>query len=160
MQLSYAVRNTLRTIGTRASSHIVKKFGMRNGLQPGPSDGEADRVLRPVAGRVRGTGASSSKCRAMPTTMSARACRAARSSCGRLILAAEGEENTIIGNTGAVRRDGRVPVRLGPGRRAVRGAQLGRKVVVEGCGSNGCEYMTGGVGGDPGPDRRQLRRRA
>ncbi len=34
MQLSYAVRNTLRTIGTRASSHIVKKFGMRNALQP------------------------------------------------------------------------------------------------------------------------------
>ena len=33
MQLSYAVRNTLRTIGTRASSHIVKNFGMRNALQ-------------------------------------------------------------------------------------------------------------------------------
>ena len=28
------MRNTLRTIGTRASSHIVKKFGMRNNLQP------------------------------------------------------------------------------------------------------------------------------
>ena len=34
MQLSYAVRNTLRTIGTRACSHIVKKFGMKNALQP------------------------------------------------------------------------------------------------------------------------------
>jgi glutamate synthase (NADPH/NADH) large chain len=34
MQLSYAVRNTLRTIGTRASSHIVKKFGMRNACSP------------------------------------------------------------------------------------------------------------------------------
>ena len=34
MQLSYAVRNTHRTIGTRASSHIVKKFGMKNSLQP------------------------------------------------------------------------------------------------------------------------------
>ncbi|MDN5788725.1 glutamate synthase large subunit, partial [Pseudorhodobacter sp.] len=33
MQLSYAVRNTHRTIGTRASSHIVKRFGMRNSLQ-------------------------------------------------------------------------------------------------------------------------------
>ncbi|MDP5344915.1 MAG: glutamate synthase large subunit, partial [Paracoccaceae bacterium] len=30
MQLSYAVRNTHRTIGTRASSHIVRRFGMRN----------------------------------------------------------------------------------------------------------------------------------
>ncbi|MEK6215717.1 MAG: glutamate synthase large subunit, partial [Boseongicola sp.] len=34
MQLSYAVRNTHRTIGTRASSHIVRKFGMDNKLQP------------------------------------------------------------------------------------------------------------------------------
>ncbi len=30
MQLSYAVRNTYRTVGTRTSSHIVKRFGMRN----------------------------------------------------------------------------------------------------------------------------------
>ncbi|MEO1309104.1 MAG: glutamate synthase-related protein, partial [Pseudomonadota bacterium] len=34
MQLSYAVQNTLRTIGSRTSSHIVKRFGMRNNLQP------------------------------------------------------------------------------------------------------------------------------
>jgi glutamate synthase (NADPH/NADH) large chain len=34
MQLAYAVRNTDRTIGTRVSSHIVKRFGMRNQLQP------------------------------------------------------------------------------------------------------------------------------
>src|SRR6056297_3097373 len=34
MQLSYAVQNTHRTIGTRTSSHIVRKFGMRNALQP------------------------------------------------------------------------------------------------------------------------------
>jgi len=34
MQLEYAVQNTLRTIGTRTSSHIVQNFGMRNDLQP------------------------------------------------------------------------------------------------------------------------------
>jgi glutamate synthase (NADPH/NADH) large chain len=34
MQLSYAVRNTHRTIGTRVSSHIVRRFGMANDLQP------------------------------------------------------------------------------------------------------------------------------
>ena len=34
MQLSYAVQNTHRTVGTRISSHIVKNFGMRNSLQP------------------------------------------------------------------------------------------------------------------------------
>ncbi len=34
MQLSYAVQNTHRTVGTRTSSHIVRNFGMRNSLQP------------------------------------------------------------------------------------------------------------------------------
>ena len=34
MQLSYAVQNTHRTVGTRTSSHIVQNFGMRNSLQP------------------------------------------------------------------------------------------------------------------------------
>ncbi len=33
MQLQYAVQNTSRTIGTRISSHIVTKFGMKNSLQ-------------------------------------------------------------------------------------------------------------------------------
>ena len=32
MQLSYAVQNTTRTIGTRVSSKIVNKFGMKNDL--------------------------------------------------------------------------------------------------------------------------------
>src|SRR5690606_22438145 len=34
MQLSYAIRNTQRTVGTRTSSMIVQTFGMRNKLQP------------------------------------------------------------------------------------------------------------------------------
>ena len=34
MQLSYAVRNTQRTVGTRTSSLIVQRYGMRNKLQP------------------------------------------------------------------------------------------------------------------------------
>ena len=55
------------------------------------------------------------------------------------------EENTIIGNTvlygataGKLFANGRAGERF-----AVRNS--GAKVVVEGCGSNGCEYMTGGV---------------
>ncbi len=55
------------------------------------------------------------------------------------------EENTIIGNTvlygatdGYLFASGRAGERF-----AVRNS--GAKVVVEGCGSNGCEYMTGGV---------------
>ncbi len=55
------------------------------------------------------------------------------------------EENTIIGNTvlygatdGYLFAAGRAGERFG-----VRNS--GAKVVIEGCGSNGCEYMTGGV---------------
>jgi len=55
------------------------------------------------------------------------------------------EENTIIGNTvlygatdGHLFAAGRAGERFG-----VRNS--GATVVVEGCGSNGCEYMTGGV---------------
>ena len=33
MQLNYNVRNTARTIGARVSSHIVRRFGMRNELR-------------------------------------------------------------------------------------------------------------------------------
>ena len=33
MQLSYTVKNTDRTIGARASNHVVRKFGMNNKLQ-------------------------------------------------------------------------------------------------------------------------------
>ncbi len=33
MQLSYAVQNTHRTVGTRTSSHIVRNFGMNNAFQ-------------------------------------------------------------------------------------------------------------------------------
>jgi hypothetical protein len=44
MQLSYAVQNTHRTIGTRTSSHIVQNFGMRNTPAARPPDGDADRA--------------------------------------------------------------------------------------------------------------------
>ena len=54
-------------------------------------------------------------------------------------------DNTIIGNTvlygatdGHLFASGRAGERFG-----VRNS--GAKAVVEGCGSNGCEYMTGGV---------------
>ena len=57
----------------------------------------------------------------------------------------EASENTIIGNTvlygatdGFLFAAGRAGERFG-----VRNS--GAKVVIEGCGSNGCEYMTGGV---------------
>jgi glutamate synthase (NADPH/NADH) large chain len=64
-------------------------------------------------------------------------------------------ENTIIGNTvlyGAT--SGKLLAAGQAGERfAVRNS--GVEVVVEGCGSNGCEYMTGGIAvilGTPGPN--------
>ena len=145
MQLSYAVRNVLRTIGTRASSHIVKKFGMKNKLQPdhltvklsgscGQSLGAfAVRGLKlEVQGDANdyvGKGLSGGTITVRPLMSSPlTAC-----------------DNTIIGNTvlyGAT--DGYLYAAGRAGERfAVRNS--GAKVVVEGCGSNGCEYMTGGV---------------
>ena len=57
MQLSYAVQNTHRTIGTRASSLIVKNFGMRNALQPDHLTVKLTGSAGSVAGRLCGAGA-------------------------------------------------------------------------------------------------------
>ena len=145
MQLSYAVRNTLRTIGTRTSSMIVQKFGMRNNLQPdhltvrltgsaGQSLGAfaAPGLKLEVSGDANdyvGKGLSGGTIVVRPPMSSP-------------LVAAD---NTIIGNTvlyGAT--DGYLFAAGRAGERfAVRNS--GAKVVIEGCGSNGCEYMTGGV---------------
>ena len=145
MQLSYAVQNTHRTVGTRTSSHIVRKFGMRNSLQPdhltvkltgsaGQSLGAfaAPGLKLEVSGDANdyvGKGLSGGTIVVRPPMSSA-------------IVAAE---NTIIGNTvlygataGYLFAAGRAGERF-----AVRNS--GASVVIEGCGSNGCEYMTGGV---------------
>jgi glutamate synthase (NADPH/NADH) large chain/glutamate synthase (ferredoxin) len=145
MQLSYAVRNTLRTIGTRASSHIVKKFGMKNSLQPdhltvklsgscGQSLGAfaVNGLKIEVQGDANdyvGKGLSGATITVRPPMSSP----------------LKAEDNTIIGNTvlygataGYLYASGRAGERF-----AVRNS--GASVVVEGCGSNGCEYMTGGV---------------
>ncbi|MFD1881743.1 glutamate synthase large subunit [Paracoccus pacificus] len=146
MQLSYAVRNTHRTIGTRTSSMIVQKFGMRdNGLQPdhltirltgsaGQSLGAfaAPGLKIEVSGDANdyvGKGLSGGTIVVRPPMISP-------------LVAAD---NTIIGNTvlygataGHLFAAGRAGERFG-----VRNS--GAKVVIEGCGSNGCEYMTGGV---------------
>ncbi len=145
MQLSYAVQNTHRTVGTRTSSHIVQNFGMRNKLQPdhltvklkgsaGQSLGAfaAPGLKIEVAGDANdyvGKGLSGGIIVVRPPMASP-------------LIASE---NTIIGNTvlygatdGLLFAAGRAGERF-----AVRNS--GAKVVVEGCGSNGCEYMTGGV---------------
>ncbi len=145
MQLSYAVMNTHRTVGTRVSSHIVQKFGMRNALQPnhlhvkltgsaGQSLGAfaAPGLKIEVSGDANdyvGKGLSGGLIVVRPP----------------LVSPLNAAENTIIGNTvlyGAT--DGHLFAAGRAGERfAVRNS--GAKVVIEGCGSNGCEYMTGGV---------------
>ncbi|MGB0904711.1 MAG: glutamate synthase-related protein, partial [Mangrovicoccus sp.] len=155
MQLSYAVQNTLRTIGTRTSSLLVQSFGMRNKLQPnhltvklsgsaGQSLGAfaAPGLKLEVSGDANdyvGKGLSGGTVVVRPPMQSP--------------LVAD--ENTIIGNTvlyGAT--DGYLFAAGRAGERfAVRNS--GAKVVIEGCGSNGCEYMTGGIAvilGSVGPN--------
>jgi glutamate synthase (NADPH/NADH) large chain len=144
MQLTYNIRNTHRAIGTRMSSMITRKFGMA-GLQPGHITvrlrGSAGQSLGAFAVQglklevfgdandYVGKGLSGGTIVVRPMTSSP--------------LVAN--ENTIIGNTvlygataGKLFAAGQAGERF-----AVRNS--GAHVVVEGCGSNGCEYMTGGI---------------
>ena len=144
MQLDYHVRNVHRAIGARASSHIVRKYGM-DGLPEGRLwiglDGSCGQSLGAFgvkgltievigdANDYVGKGLSGATIiLKQPSTAKYRA-----------------KDNTIIGNTvlyGAT--SGKLFAAGQAGERfAVRNS--GATVVVEGCGSNGCEYMTGGV---------------
>ena len=145
MQLSYAIRNTHRTVGTRASSHIVKKFGMRNTLQP-------DHLTVKLAGNAgQSLGAFAVRGLKLEVFGDANDYVGKGLSGGLIVVRPRMSsplkacENTIIGNTvlyGAT--DGKLFAAGRAGERfAVRNS--GARVVVEGCGSNGCEYMTGGV---------------
>ncbi|WP_299970062.1 glutamate synthase large subunit [uncultured Roseobacter sp.] len=145
MQLSYAVQNTHRTVGTRTSSHIVKQFGMRNTLQP-------DHLTVKLSGSAgQSLGAFAAPGLKLEVSGDANDYVGKGLSGGRIVVRPpmaspiEAARNTIIGNTvlyGAT--DGYLFAAGRAGERfAVRNS--GAKVVIEGCGSNGCEYMTGGV---------------
>ncbi len=145
MQLSYAVQNTLRSIGTRVSSHIVKRFGMRNTLQ-------RDHLIVKLSGSAgQALGAFAAPGLKLEVSGDANdyvgkglsgATIVVRPPQGSPLVAAN---NSIIGNTvlyGAT--DGRLFASGRAGERfCVRNS--GAHVVIEGCGTNGCEYMTGGV---------------
>jgi glutamate synthase (NADPH/NADH) large chain len=144
MQLTYNIRNTQRTIGARLSSHIVRRYGMQ-GLQPdhltvrlrgsaGQSFGAfaVQGLKLKVYGDANdyvGKGLSGGTIVVRPST----------------VVTFVSEDNTIIGNTvlyGATK--GKLFASGQAGERfAVRNS--GADAVVEGCGSNGCEYMTGGT---------------
>nr|WP_309502638.1 glutamate synthase large subunit [uncultured Roseovarius sp.] len=145
IQLHYAIQNTDRTVGTRLSSHIVKKFGMRNSLQP-------DHLTVKLSGSAgQSLGAFAAPGLKLEVSGDANDYVGKGLSGGTIVVrppmssGLEASENTIIGNTvlygataGYLFAAGRAGERF-----AVRNS--GAHVVIEGCGSNGCEYMTGGV---------------
>ena len=144
MQLAYNVRNTHRAVGTRLSSKLTRAFGME-GLKPeqltvqlrgsaGQSLGAfaVQGLMLEVFGDANdyvGKGLSGGTIAVRPMVSAKR----------------ETSENAIIGNaclygatSGWLFAAGQAGDRF-----AVRNS--GAKTVVEGCGANGCEYMTGGV---------------
>ncbi len=150
MQLAYNIRNTQRAIGTKLSSMITRRFGM-TGLKPGHITvrlrGSAGQSLGAFAVQglklevfgdandYVGKGLSGGIIVVRPLTSSPLVSNA----------------NTIVGNTvlygataGKLFAAGQAGERF-----AVRNS--GGETVVEGCGSNGCEYMTGGTAVILGP---------
>lgn len=144
MQLAYNVRNTHRAVGTRLSSEITRTFGMSK-LQ----DGHVQIRLRGSAGQS--LGAFLCKGVTLEVFGDANDYVGKGLSGGTIVVRPlvssplESRANTIIGNTvlyGAT--SGKLFAAGQAGERfAVRNS--GAQVVVEGCGANGCEYMTGGV---------------
>ncbi|MBO6769976.1 glutamate synthase large subunit [Thalassospira sp. GO-4] len=144
MQLQYNIQNTQRAIGTRMSSLITQKYGM-TGLKPG----HLHVRLRGSAGQSLGAFAVQGL--KIEVQGDANDYVGKGLSGGTIVLRPrpssplKTNENTIIGNTilyGAT--SGKLFAAGQAGERfCVRNS--GATVVVEGCGSNGCEYMTGGT---------------
>lgn len=144
MQLTYSVRNTHRAVGTRLSSEITRTFGMSK-----LADGHVTVRLRGSAGQSLGA----FLCKGIKLEVFGDANDyVGKGLSGGIITVRpmvssplNSHENTIVGNTvlyGAT--SGRLFAAGQAGERfAVRNS--GATVVVEGCGANGCEYMTGGV---------------
>jgi glutamate synthase (NADPH/NADH) large chain len=144
MHLTYSVRNTMRSIGARVSSYIV-----RNKDREQFQDGQLSVDLRGVAGQSLGAFAA----KGLKLKLFGEANDyVGKGLSGAVIVvrppvssALRTNENVVIGNTclygataGKLFAAGQAGERF-----AVRNS--GALTVVEGCGSNGCEYMTGGV---------------
>lgn len=144
MQLTYSVRNTHRAVGTRLSSEITRTFGMS-----ALADGHVHVRLRGSAGQSLGA----FLCKGVTLEVFGDANDYVGKGLSGGIIAVRpvvssplaSQDNTIIGNTvlygatsGSLYAAGQAGERF-----AVRNS--GATVVVEGCGANGCEYMTGGI---------------
>jgi glutamate synthase (NADPH) large chain len=150
MHLTYSVRNTMRSIGARVSSHIVRHKDRDSFM-----DGQLTIDLRGAAGQSLGAFAAKG--------LKLKLYGEANDYVGKGLSGAtlvvrppvsstlQTQDNTIIGNTclyGAT--SGKLFAAGQAGERfAVRNS--GAATVIEGCGSNGCEYMTGGTAVILGP---------
>jgi glutamate synthase (NADPH/NADH) large chain len=141
MQLTYTVANVQRAIGTRISSHIVRKFGLA-GLAPG----HLTVQLKGSAGQSLGAFAV----QGLRLELTGEANDYVGKGLSGATIAIRPSPhltgaNALIGNTvlyGAT--SGRLfAAGLAGERFAVRNS--GATAVVEGLGANGCEYMTGGT---------------
>jgi glutamate synthase (NADPH/NADH) large chain len=149
-EVEYTVRNTQRAIGARASSAVVRKHGM--------STLPDDRLLVKLTGSAgQSLGAFLAKGITIKVTGDSNDYVGKGLSGGIIALAPSDRfksvaaANAIIGNTclygataGKLFAAGQAGERF-----AVRNS--GATTVVEGCGANGCEYMTGGVAVILGP---------
>ncbi len=150
MQLTYSVRNTHRAVGTRFSSEVTRTIGMSR-----LADGHVTIRLRGSAGQSLGA----FLCKGITLEVFGDANDyVGKGLSGGIIVVRpvvssplKSNENTIIGNTvlygatsGSLYAAGQAGERF-----AVRNS--GAQVVVEGCGANGCEYMTGGTAVVLGP---------
>ncbi len=144
MQLTYTVRNTHRAVGTRLSSEVTSKFGMT-----ALNDGHLTVRLRGSAGQSLGA----FLCKGITLEVFGDANDYVGKGLSGGIISVRPmvssplvtKDNTILGNTvlygataGKLFAAGQAGERF-----AVRNS--GAQVVVEGCGANGCEYMTGGT---------------
>ena len=144
VQLQYTIRNTHRAIGTKLSSKITRKFGM-TGLKPGHVTvrlrGSAGQSLGAFAVQglklevfgdandYVGKGLSGGSIVVRPMTASP----------------LRSNENTIVGNTVLYGASAGFLYAAGQAGERFCVRNSGAVAVVEGCGSNGCEYMTGGT---------------
>ncbi|PZO89645.1 MAG: glutamate synthase large subunit [Sphingomonas sanxanigenens] len=144
MQLTYNVRNTHRAVGTRFSAEVTRRFGMST-----LADNHVLVRLRGSAGQS--LGAFMAKGITLEVFGDANDYVGKGLSGGIIAVRPmvssplDSHRNTIVGNTvlyGAT--SGKLFAAGQAGERfAVRNS--GATVVVEGCGANGCEYMTGGI---------------
>jgi len=143
IELTYNIQNTLRTIGTKISSFITRNYGM-NSL----SEDHVTLKLRGSAGQS--LGAFAVKGLTLRVFGDANDYVGKGLSGGKIIVQPRSSfnqpshDNVIIGNVtlygataGTLYASGQAGDRF-----CVRNS--GALAVVEGCGANGCEYMTGG----------------